>query len=128
MRSIGFDLDADVVFPEGRLKYGYWFAACHYQMEHISALTEASTAPIMAPSESLKESDDPAEWSYFIDINGRQSIVRPPSLGSISCMVSMTTSFGSMTITGGDLKRPDPIKDCDRIVDLMGQIEPWIND
>lgn len=128
MESIGYALTANIVLPEGREKYGYWFASCNYNSDSISALTETSTAPIMSNDESMSPSNSTYKRSYFIDIDGRKTIVRPPADGYGSCMLSMTASFGSVTITGRPRIKTDSTDPCGKMVQLLRQIEPLIDD
>ncbi|WP_024794155.1 hypothetical protein [Tomitella biformata] len=128
MESLGYELAASVVLPAGQKYFQYWIASCPYKSGDFSALTASTTAPFMMPDETLTPTDNTSGPSHLIEIAGRPSIVRPPAGLGVSCSVSMTTTFGSMNITGGDHRNPDGDADCARIVDLLEQIEPWIND
>ena len=128
MEKIGYRLDADIILPKGQESFGFWIAECQYTSGSVGALVDAATAPFMAPGETLEPKNTTKGWSRLIEIEGRESIVRPSTENGGGCMVSMATSFGSMTAIGGDHQTTDPEGDCDLIVDLLRQIEPWIND
>ncbi|WP_235174922.1 DUF3558 family protein [Tomitella biformata] len=128
MATLGLKLDAEVILPKGQQYFGYWYASCRYTHDGFSALTESSTAPFMMPGETLEPKHDDKGRSRLIEIQGRSTIVRPPANGGKTCMVSMATTFGSMTITGSDHRDSNPDPNCDRIIELLRQIEPWIND
>lgn len=130
MQSLEYYLVADTILPEGRQKYGHWFAACNFRVDNFSALTETSTAPIMAPGELLEAEYDIEGLSRIIEIEGRKSIVRPSANGGRGCMVSMTMTFGSMTITGSDVRVrvPNHEADCARIIELLRRVEAWLED
>lgn len=128
MESIGYTLAADTVLPEGGKIFQYWFASCNFKSDTFAVLAESATAPIMAENETLAPSNSAYGWSRFADIQGRRTIIRPPAIGYNDCMASMTTAFGSITLTGGPRHisgRSDP---CVRLEELLRQIEPWIND
>lgn len=128
MDELGYELTADVVLPKGQKYFQAWIASCQYTSGTFSALIASSTAPYMRPDETLDPKDNSRGPSRLTEIVGRPTIIRPPSNMGVSCSISMTTKFGSMNITGGDLRNPDGDADCARIVALLETIEPWIND
>lgn len=128
MAAIGYTLSADTVLPKGHEYFGHWYSSCQYRSGDFSALTESSTAPIMVPGETLAPKHEDKGWSRLAEIDGRSSIILPPAGNGKSCMVSMSTAFGSVTVTGGDYRNPNPENNCHQIMELLRQIALWIND